>query len=283
MSPFAWAAAGAVVGLSAALVLVRKGLLPAWLAGGGSVGKGRGGSPVFHGQAESEAGARDTVRVRLESGDLKPLRDDIQGLHVLRTDIQRVGELLERLMEEAAFQRTRVEPPRPEPEPAGGPARDAFREPVRGTSPDPSPMPGATWRQGGRGFGMEVQHDERGGGFDPNLDAPAPARGDPAYRTPVAHINAPPADAVNVEAKDDTVIPSPRHPAEAWLERTGGRGEVWLNPQVPLTDPALQRWSTFFNWERRAPGSRYHATQPAIVSWSGNAGTVLHKGEAKPL
>ncbi|HYH79773.1 MAG TPA: hypothetical protein VEX86_08240 [Longimicrobium sp.] len=128
-----------------------------------------------------------------------------------------------------------------------------------------------------------MQHDETEGGFDPNPARP-PALGDPAYNLPsIAPQRAPSHDAVFVEAKDDVIMPSERHPPEAWLERMGGDGEVWLNPRVPLTDPALQRWSTFFDWERREPGGRYQATRPARVSWSGSSGTVLSKGTARPL
>jgi hypothetical protein len=83
-----------------------------------------------------------------------------------------------------------------------------------------------------------------------------------------------------VEAKNDAVVASERHPPEAWMERTGGGSEVWLNPAVTLTDPALQRWSTFFDWERREPGARYQATRPAVVS---SSGSVVRKGMARPL
>lgn len=276
MSPLACAAAGAVAGLGAALVLVRNGLVPAWLIRGGSDGAGRGGSPAPRGRPADEAGAADTVCVRLAYDDLKLIRDDIRDLHVVRTDLQRVGDLLERLLEETmAFQRARVDPARPEP------GRGAFREPAGEAAPERPPLHGASWRQGTHGLGMEVRHDDRGGGFDPN--PPARAR-DPGYPTPaVAPPREPPLDAVYVEANNDAVVPSDRHPPEAWLERRGGDGEVWLNPRVTLTDPALQRWSTFFDWERREPGARYQAVRPAVVTWSGNGGRVLRKGVARPL
>ncbi|HEX2189389.1 MAG TPA: hypothetical protein VHG51_10850 [Longimicrobiaceae bacterium] len=267
MSDLAWFAAGAMAGVGAMLLLARRGLLP--------LGRGR---------RRTEPGAADRVRVvSLAPEDLKLIRSDIRGLDVVRADLQRVGDLLERLLEVTVeLHQARVDAPRPEP--AGRPARGGVREPVRNPSPGPAPLSGATWRRGGSDPGPLVRHDERDGGFDPNLDAPAPAWVDPASPAPsAAHLAAPSADALNVEAKDDAVVPSPRHPAEAWLERRGGSGEVWLNPQVPLTDPALQRWSTFFEWERREPGARYQATRPAVVSWSGTAGTVVRKGLARPV
>jgi len=276
MSPLAWAAAGAAAGMCAALVLVRAGLVPARLVRGGPGGNGRGGFP-------DEAGAGDTVRVRLHYDDLKLVRDDIQGLHVIRTDLKHVGGLLERLLEEAmAFQRARSSPPRPEP--AGGPARDAFRTPLRDPSPGTPPLRGATWQPRERGREVEVQHDDDGGGFDPNPPERVRAPGDPGYPPPAAAPpREPPPDAVYVEASNDVVVPSVRHPPEAWLERRGGDGEVWLNPRVALADPALQRWSTFFEWERREPGARYQAARPAVVTWSGDSGTVLRKGVARPV
>ncbi|HEX8694437.1 MAG TPA: hypothetical protein VF746_18590 [Longimicrobium sp.] len=231
MSPLAWAAAGALVGLGAALVLVRSGLVP--------FGRRR---------PENEPGAADGGRVRLAHDDLRAIRDDIQGLHVVRGDLRHIAGLLERLLEETmAFQRTRVIASRPEP--ADGSTRDAFREPVRETSPEPSPIPGAAaWS--------------------------AHTFAQPREPSP---------DAVSVEASNDAVVPSVRHPPEAWLERRGGEGEVWLNPRVALTDPALQRWSTFFDWERREPGARYQADRPAVVTWSASGGSVLRKGVARPL
>src|SRR5215216_2504560 len=98
MSPLAWAAAGAMAGFGAALVLVRNGLVPAWLMRGGSGADGRGGSPISHGRTANGAGAGDTVCVRLAYDDLKLIRDDIQGLHVIRTDLKHIGDLLDRLL-----------------------------------------------------------------------------------------------------------------------------------------------------------------------------------------
>ncbi|HSU17491.1 hypothetical protein [Longimicrobium sp.] len=277
MSPLAWAAAGAVAGLGAALALVRSGLVPAWLLRGGSGADGRGGSSI-HGRTANEAGAGDTVCVRLAYDDLKLIRDDIQGLHVIRNDLRHVGDLLERLLEEAmAFQATRLNLSPTEP---GGSTRDTLRERVR----DTAPAGGFPWQQGGRGRRREEQHDDYDGGFDANLPTRGAATGDPAWSAPAAaQPREPSPDAVFVSASNDAVIPSERHPPEAWLERRGGEGDVWLNPRVALTDPALQRWSTFFDWERREPGARYQADRPAVVAWSGNGGSVLRKGVARPL
>jgi hypothetical protein len=79
---------------------------------------------------------------------------------------------------------------------------------------------------------------------------------------------------------NDAVVSSERHPPEAWLERRGGEGEVWLNAEVTLSDAGLQRWSTFFDWERRDPGARYQATRPATVT---SSGSLVSKGAARPL
>ncbi|MBV9772898.1 MAG: hypothetical protein JO040_03070 [Gemmatimonadetes bacterium] len=255
MSPLAWAAAGAVAGLGVALVLVRSRLLTA----------------RRHGPDTA-----DTARVRLDHDDLKLIRDDIQGLHVVRTDLRHLGDLLERLLEEAvAFHGTRLDPSRPEP---GGSARDTFRDRVR----DTSTAGGYPWQQGGRK--REAQYDDRRGGFDPDPRPRAPVPADPAWATPAAaQPREPSPDAVHVEASNDAVLPSVRHPPEAWLERRGGDDEVWLNPRVTLTDPALQRWSTFYDWERREPGARYQTLRPAVVMWSGDSGMVLRKGMARPL
>jgi hypothetical protein len=269
MSPLLWAAAGAVAGIAAALVLVRKGLVPAWLTGGGPGADGGDGA-----DGADETGAGEPMRVRLAYDDLRLIHDDIQGLHVVRTDLQRVGDLLDRLLEETmAFQR-RLNPPRPEP---GGPSRDSFRERARDTPPGG----GYPWQQGGRGREREVQFDDHPGGFDPSPQPRAPAPGGSSWSAPAAaQPREPSPDAVSVEADNDAVVPSDRHPPEAWLERRGGEGEVWLNPRVALTDPALQRWSTFFDWERREVGARYESTRPAVVT---SSGSVANKGMARPL
>lgn len=263
MSALAWAAVGAVASLGAALVLVRSGLVSGWLMRGGSdAGRASG------------TGAGDTMRVRLAYDDLKLIRDDIHGLHVVRTDLQRVGDLLERLLDETMTFQRQLAPSRTEP--AGSPPH-AFRERGR----DTVPAGGYPWQQGGRSREREVRHDDPGDGFDLDPWTRAPAPDDAAWPAPAsAQPREPSPDAVYVEANNDAVVPSERHPPEAWLERRGGEGEVWLNPRVTLTDPALQRWSTFFDWERREPGARYQATRPAVVT---SSGSVVAKGKARPL
>jgi hypothetical protein len=144
---------------------------------------------------------------------------------------------------------------------------------MRGT--EPTPVLGA-WQREARDPVVPVQRDEA---FDPQPHAPVP--GGSGWSAPAAaQAREPSAEAVFVEASNDAVVSSDRHPPEAWLERRGGEGEVWLNPRVTLTDPALQRWSTFFTWERREPGARYEATRPAVVT---SAGSVVSKGVARPL
>jgi len=257
---------GAVVLLAAALVLVL------------SFARGRrmqSGTPGAVSQTWAGNGVGDAVSVRGVREDLRMIRDEIRWLHVMRTDLHRVGDLLERLLEETmVLQQTRMSPPRPEP--AGGPVRDTFQAPVRGTRAEPSPVRSTAWRDEPRDFGAPVRPDELDWGGDPT---PPPA---PAWSAAAAP-REPSANAVHVEASHDTVVRSERHPPEAWLERRGGDQEVWLNPRVALTDPALQRWSTFFDWERREPGARYEAVRPAVVTWSGSAGSVLRKGVARPV
>jgi hypothetical protein len=259
MSGLVWAAAGALAGVAAALVLFRGGVFS------GRRGSGADVSPLP--QAWAANGAGDAVRVRLAANDLAVIREDIQKLHVIRSDIRRIGDLLERLLEEA------VEPRQTHPSPAEPAAstRDPFREPVR----DTSSIPG-TPRRDERD--LRVRQEPRDAQSVPVLPGPAPI--DSVWSAPAAAEPAgPPPGAVHVEAVNDLVVTSERHPPEAWLERRGGEAEVYLNPRVPLTDPALQRWSTFFDWERREPGARYRATRPALVSASGG---VVRKGAARP-
>lgn len=222
-------------------------------------------------QAWTANGLGDMTSVRLARADLKAIREDIQNLHVIREDIRRVGDLLERLLEEAlAGEQPRVDPPRARP--GAGSGRDAFRDPVRDTSPEPLPIQGATWPPNTRDPDLRVQHDEFVWGSDPTPRSPAPA--DPSWSAP-AHEPSP--QAQPVEARNDAVVRSDRHPPEAWLER---KSEVWLNAKVTFTDAALQRWSTFFDWERREPGARYQATRPATVT---SSGSLASKGMARPI
>jgi hypothetical protein len=260
MNALLWIAVGAAAGVAAGLVLVRGGMFSSRRKRGGP---GSHGAPVPQPWTANSSGG--AVRVRLAAEDLAVLHEDIQKLHVVRTDLHRVGDLLERLLEEAVdFRRTQS----PRPEPAAESAR-------RDTSPHLSPIPGAAPRREDRAPALRVQQDP---GFDPNTHTPAAA--DIAWSAPAAAEPAgPPPGAVHVEASNDIVVASERHPPEAWLERTSGGAEVYLNPRVPLTDPALQRWSTFFDWERREPGARYQASRPAVVSASGS---VVRKGMARP-
>lgn len=268
MTTLAWIV-GAVVLLGAALVL---------FVSFARTRRMHSGTPGAVSQAWAANGVGDAVSVRGVREDLRVIRDEIRGLHVMRTDLHRVGDLLERLLEETMLlQQTRVSPPRPEP--AGGTSRDSYRAPVQQTRPEPTPVQSTAWRDEPRDFGARVRPDDHDWGGDP---APPPATAAPAWSAAAAP-REPSASAVHVEASHDTVVGSERHPPEAWLERKGGEAEVWLNPRVPFTDPALQRWSTFFEWERRDPGARYEAVRPAVVTWSGSAGSVLRKGLARPL
>lgn len=268
MSALLWIAVGAVAGIAAAL-LARS------LARARPVPDGSGtqaASPVPQAWAASRTG--EAVRVRLAAEDLAVIREDIQKLHVVRTDLHRVGDLLERILEDMMeFRATHS----PRPEPTAGPVRGLIREPVRDTSPNHSPSLDAALRRVDRD--LHVGREPHGAGYNPILPGPAPV--DPGWSAPAAAEPAgPPPGAAHVEASNDVVISSERHPPEAWLERRGGDAEVYLNPRVTLTDPALQRWSTFFDWERREPGARYQATRPAVVSPSGS---VVRKGMARPL
>ncbi len=253
MSTLLWIGV-AVVCIGVVLALLRRARRSAWQPARGSP-ETRGGNPLSQGWTPRDAG--EAVRVRLASEDLTALREEIQDLHVVRADVQRVGDLLERLLQEVTeLQGTRVNPPASEP----------VRAALRGAAPDPwtRPSPRAD----------EARHPDPRPRRDPLvLDPPLPA--------PVlAQSGGPPPGAVNVEAKYDAVVPTQGHPPEAWMERSGGEGDVWLNPAVPLTDAALQRWSTFFDWERAEPGARYHVTRPARVTWAG--GSMVRKGAARP-
>ncbi|CAA9361712.1 MAG: hypothetical protein AVDCRST_MAG89-3783 [uncultured Gemmatimonadetes bacterium] len=254
MSSLAWVAAG-VVAAAVAWVLLRA-LFSA---------RPRGG-PDQHRPPTTQTWTQMggvTVRVRLAEEDRELIRTEIGGLHVIRKDLNRIGDLLERLLEEAiAVDPVRVNPPRP----AGGAARVMAVDPGRRTAPEP--VHGAPVRRIELDSGPRVEH---AGAFDPNPLPPAASDAPGA-----APRREPSPDAASVEASHDIVVSSNRHPPEAWMER----GEVWLNARVTLTDPALQRWSTFFDWERREPGARYETTRPAVVAASGG---VVRKGLARPL
>jgi hypothetical protein len=265
MSSLVWIAVGAVIGIATVLIVA-----------GGRLAARRGpvnderASPIPIGAMARGPG--DTVRVRLAAEDLQLICREIERLHVLRTDIQRIGAQLERVLQETMDQGARVSQPRAEPSgPPRGPAREGPRELMRST--EPTPVLGG-WQREARDPVVPVQRDEP-------FDARAPVPGGSGWSAPAAaQAREPSAEAVFVEASNDAVVSSDRHPPEAWLERRGGEGEVWLNPRVTLSDPALQRWSTFFTWERREPGARYEATRPAVVT---SAGGVVSKGTARPL
>ncbi|HEY0152207.1 MAG TPA: hypothetical protein VGB92_09430 [Longimicrobium sp.] len=230
-------------------------------------------SPAF--RMVNRAGAEDVATVRLDRDDLRSIREEIRGLHVIREDIRHVADLLQQGLSGAlAAEQPRVSPPRPDA--MGGTARDAFRDPVRDARRDPSPVHGIAWQDDARHLGLRGGREEITWGSDP-----APAAFDSVAAPPAAGQSYEPSSgSAPVEARNDAVVSSDRHPPEAWLERRGGEGEVWLNPRVPLSDAALQRWSTFFVWERREAGARYQSTKPAVVATSG---TVLRKGTARPL
>ncbi|HEX8213253.1 MAG TPA: hypothetical protein VF584_23965 [Longimicrobium sp.] len=269
MSTLLWIVAGVAV-LAGALLLAR-----AWVMRGGSRAVEHVPPPSPAMRMVNRAGATDAVTVRLDRDDLRSIREEIRELHVIRDDIQRVADLLQQGLSGAlAAEQPRVSPPRPEA--TGGPARDAYRNPVRDAGRDPSPVYGAEWQDDARHLGLRAGRDELTWGNDP-----APTSFDSGVTAPAA---APPYEpssaAVPVEAKNDAVTSSERYPPEAWLERRAGVVEVWLNPRVPLSDAALQRWSTFFDWERRDPAARYQATRPATVT---SSGSLVSKGAARPL
>jgi hypothetical protein len=217
------------------------------------------------------------VTVRLAREDLKLIQAEIQSLHGIRDDIRHVADLLQQGLSGAlAAEQTRLSPPRPEPR--GGTAREAFQEPAGESWSKPSPVAPSPWPPKADDQDLRGHQNDRGRGFD--VSQPTPVAG-PAWNAPAsAHTHEPSSHAEPVEAKDDAVVASQRHPPEAWLERKGGESEVWLNARATLTDAGLQRWSTFFDWERREPGARYQATRPARVT---SSGSLVSKGAARPL
>ncbi len=282
MSQVAWAAVGALAGFGLALGLIRAGLVPRRLTRGGwrGGGDGRGGS-VGSEWTSGGPGDEAAVRVRLAYDDLKLIREDIQGMPLVRGDLKRIGELLGRLLEETMGLHRLLVPARPEP--AGGSAGGGLREQVRDRA-ESTWADGAAWQRAGSDAGPLGTDEVRGRESRPGTPGDSRSSGASGWATSAgAQTPEPRPDAVLVEANNDAIVPSPRHPAEAWLERRGGEAEVWLNPAVPLTDPALQRWSTFFDWERREPGARFQTSRPALVTWSGGSGTLLRKGMARPV
>lgn len=95
----------------------------------------------------------------------------------------------------------------------------------------------------------------------------------------------PPANAVNVEARDDRIVASSSYPPEAWLEPRGPAvAHLWLNPNVALNENALRRLSTFFEWRPERAGASYDTEQPAVLRWDEGqrVGTVTTRGTARP-
>jgi hypothetical protein len=270
MSTILWIVVGVAVLVGALL------LASVWLRGGASF-TARPAPPISPAWMASGAGPGDVVTVRLAREDLKLILAEIQNLHGIRDDIRHVADLLQQGLSGAlAAEQTRVSPPRPEPR--GGTAREAFQEPVRESWSKPSPVAPGPWPPKADDQDPRVHPDDRGRGFDSN---PHARTADPAWSAPAAAQPHEPSSAAEpVEASNDTVLSSQRHPPEAWLERKGGESEVWLNARVTLTDAGLQRWSTFFDWERREPGARYQATRPARVT---STGSLVSKGAARPI
>ncbi|HLL84093.1 MAG TPA: hypothetical protein VK420_15625 [Longimicrobium sp.] len=268
MSTFLWIVVG--VALVAGALLLASARLR-----GGSTLPARAAPPIAPAWTTNSAGAADVFTVRLAREDLKLIQADIQYLHGIRDDIRHVADLLQQGLSGAlATEQTRGDAPPPQP--SGGGRPDAYRDAGRNSEREPAATHGAAWRDDARDLGLHVQRDEFVWGSDPT-----PALADPAWSAPAAAQPHEPSPAAEpVEASNDAVISSQRHPPEAWLERKGGESEVWLNARVTLTDAGLQRWSTFFDWERREPGARYQTTRPARVTSSGG---LVSKGVARPL
>jgi hypothetical protein len=103
--------------------------------------------------------------------------------------------------------------------------------------------------------------------------------------SPAAPLAAAPANAINVEARDDRLIPTSSYPPEAWLEPRGpASGQLWLNPGFTLNEYSLRRLSTFFHWESEQPGATYETQRPARIQWDEGRriGTVIERGSARP-
>jgi hypothetical protein len=96
----------------------------------------------------------------------------------------------------------------------------------------------------------------------------------------------PPANAVNVEARDDRIVTTSSYPPEAWLQIGPGlaEGRVSLNPAVALNEYALRRLSTFFEWQGARAGATYRTLTPATVRWDDGQriGILVSRGVARP-
>jgi hypothetical protein len=126
------------------------------------------------------------------------------------------------------------------------------------------------------------------GGYGEGRDPVDESQGSRAPRDAWAAIASPsagpPANAVSVEARDDRIVASSSYPPEAWLEVSGAaEARVTLNPAVRLNEYALQRLSTFFEWEGRRPDSTYETVSPASVKWDDGArvGVLVSRGRAR--
>lgn len=120
-------------------------------------------------------------------------------------------------------------------------------------------------------------------GFDPVSNPPGePERWERGSVAPAG----PPPNALNVEARDDRIVATASFPPEAWLAVVAGSADasVTLNPAVRLNEYALQRLSTFFEWDARRPDATYHTVQPATVKWDDGArvGVLVSRGRAQP-
>lgn len=261
-----WIVVGVAIHVGA-LLLARP-----WLTRRGSDLTSRAAPPISPAWMATGAGSGEVATMRLVREDLKLIQAEIQGLHGIRDDIRHVADLLQQGLSGAlAAEQTRLDAQSARP--VGGAAPNAYPDTVRHRERGQAPIHGATWEDDARELGLRVQREEIVWGSD--------ALADSAWSTPAAAQAYEPSSAAEpVEASNDAVVSSQRYPPEAWLERRGGDGEVWLNSRVTLTDAGLQRWSTFFDWERREPGARYQVTRPATVT---SSGSLVRKGAARPL
>jgi hypothetical protein len=152
---------------------------------------------------------------------------------------------------------------------SAGPRYDPPRPPDRDFGGSPGGFGGSPGDFGGSRGGDIVQDDAYGNlGADVGLPA------------------GPPANALNVEARDDRIVATASFPPEAWLEIGPGpaEGRVSLNPAVALNEYALRRLSTFFELQGARAGTTYHTVTPASVRWDDGqrVGTLLSRGVARP-
>lgn len=184
--------------------------------------------------------------------------EDARQLQLIRDDLWKVKDTVERVLEEVSPLAGRIER-----------VAETLRrpEPPSGVVPPPPRAPQREpWVERGEPAATSA--------FD----------GEPQPVAAVA-VTAPPPNAINVEARDDRLVASDSYPPEAWLEPRGpAAGQLWLNPAVSLNEYALRRLSTFFRWEPERPGARYETETPASVQWDEGrrVGTVVSRGTARP-